>query len=123
MEIPPRELIEARVDAYLRATGVGPDGCGDGQRDTVRRALADLPPQYTAADVAGCTAYFLDDWWWSQPGQLSPKKVAQTVPEWVAKGRPTWWGGYEPSADYIYSEAPGDRAAGGDGASPDAGGT
>jgi len=84
------------MDAYLQARGVDPGGCGAGQREKLRRALADLPPQFTAADVGGCTEYFLNDWFWSQPGQLGVQKVAETVPQWVAYGRPHYLGSYDP---------------------------
>ena len=90
---PPKTTAEdgpayALVDAYARAKGLVPTDIQGRQRTEAVALFRGLAGDVGAEDVVGCTGYLLADPFWSGPGKLTPRKVAETVREWRAMGRP-----------------------------------
>lgn len=85
--------VYALVDAYAVAKGLRPADVRDRQRSDAAAAFRSLAADTPPADVAACAAYLRSDPFWAAPGKLTARKVADTLPEWVAQGRPA---AYEP---------------------------
>ncbi len=81
--------VYALVDAYATAKGIAPKDVTGRHRQEAFRAFKDLPAWVKPVDVNACASYLLSDPFWAEPGKLTVAKLAETIPEWDARGRPT----------------------------------
>lgn len=78
----------ALVDAWAVANQRRPRQIVGKERRDTAAIFKPLAGEYTAADVAGCVAWFKSDPFWQPPGKLTALKLVQSLPEWVGNGRP-----------------------------------
>lgn len=78
----------ALVDAFAVATKRRPAQLRGRERKETADVFRPIAADATPRDVAGCAAYLRSDSFWDEPGKLTARKVAQTIPEWIAAGRP-----------------------------------
>ena len=74
--------------AYYRAMGVDRKQVPKGTVMKTKNTFKPIVQAYDEEDVRGCVGYMRSDPWWREPGRLTPGKVLDTLPEWVASGRP-----------------------------------
>jgi hypothetical protein len=80
--------VYALVDAWAIATDRRPHQVQGRSRKDAFEALRPLAGDVTPADVRGCVAWLRSDPFWAEPGKLTIRKLAETVPQWMAQGRP-----------------------------------
>lgn len=76
------------VAAYNEARGIPHQSATESSKSAAYNIFAKLPPMYGKEEVRGCTEYLYSQTWWQEPGRLTARKVADTVIEWVNRGRP-----------------------------------
>jgi hypothetical protein len=85
--VPDGEVF-ALVDAWASATDRKPKQVQGRERREAFDALKPLAGDIAATDVQACVRWFRSDPFWSDPGKLTVRKLAETLPQWIAQGRP-----------------------------------
>jgi hypothetical protein len=80
--------VYALVDAWANATDRRPAQLQGRPRLEAFNALKPVAGDVTADDVRACVAWFRSDPFWAAPGKLTVLKLADTLPQWIAQGRP-----------------------------------
>lgn len=80
--------VYALVDAFAAVTARTRAQLQGRERKETADAFRPLDGAVTAEDVRDCTAYLRTDPFWREPGKLTARKLAATLPEWIAAGRP-----------------------------------
>ena len=80
--------VYALVDAWAKATDRRPAQLQGRPRKEAFEAFKPIAGDVTASDVCACVAWFRSDAFWNEPGKLTVRKVADTLPQWIAQGRP-----------------------------------
>lgn len=80
--------VYALVDAFAVVTKRRSNQIQGRDRKEAADAFRPIAGEATADDVVGCAAYLRSDPFWREPGKLTARKLAQTIPEWIADGRP-----------------------------------
>lgn len=81
--------VYALVDAFAKATKRAPSQIQGRDRADAAAAFRPIAVQTTTKDLAACVLYLRSDPFWRDPGRLTARKLAQTIPEWIAAERPT----------------------------------
>jgi hypothetical protein len=80
--------VYALVDAWANATDRKLKQVQGRERREAFDALKPLAGDIAATDVQACVRWFRSDPFWSEPGKLTVRKLAETLPQWIAQGRP-----------------------------------
>ena len=86
---PTDRRVWAMVTAYHEALKVDDHSVPTRTRHQVYKIFAGLPSWVGETAVRGCVQYIQSDPFWREPGRTTADKVAKTILEWDAAGRPT----------------------------------
>ena len=86
---PTDRRVWAMVTAYHEALKVDDHSVPTRTRHQVYKIFAGLPSWVGETAIRGCVQYIQSDPFWREPGRTTADKVAKTVLEWDAAGRPT----------------------------------
>jgi hypothetical protein len=82
------QLAFELAHAYYGAMGVERKAVPKANLMRTKNTLKQVAEAYDEEDVRGVVGYLRSDPWWREPGRLTPGKVVDILPEWVAQGRP-----------------------------------
>ena len=80
--------IWAMVTRYFGARGLSASRATQKERNQVYNVFNGLPRDTSWDDIEGCTRYLHSQQWYQEPGRLTADAVANTMQDWIYKGRP-----------------------------------